>query len=384
MQLLFFCAAWMLTGGLSVNVTPIDGSTYPAELVGAQNDALMLHVDGQPQQVPLGELQSVSRSEPDERVGPAVRATLRDGTRLPVDDIEMDATEAKLKLRRQGVFSVPVRDLQVLRFRSPSAQVDAQWAAYVEAPKSSDQLVIRRGTDTLDAVEGLVKGISEQSVQFELGGAPVDAPFNRLEGIVFAGQDSDAAAGKLRIKDVYGAIWNAESLSAGADDKTLTVHTTGGLQHAVRIDLIESIELSSGILFLTEVEPLEQTYQPFIVSPQSVPEDRVAQWMGPRVQDQHTLVVSSRSTIRYRIEPGFSRFAAEVQIDPSVTLGGQCELRVRLNDQTAWEKTLKIGEPLQQLDVPVGAASQLTLEVDYGDDGDIGDIVHIREPRFLK
>lgn len=384
MQLLFLCAAWMLTGGLSVNVTPIDGPTYPAELTGAQNDALSLQVDGQPQQVPLAELQSVTRVEPDDRVGSAVRATLRDGTHLPVDDIELQGQQAKLKLRRQGVLTVPVRDLGVLRLRPPSAQVDAQWSGYVKQSHTADQLVIRRGTDTLDAVGGAVKTIREQSVQFELDGSPVDAPFNRLEGIVFAGHDNKPAAGKLRIKDVYGAIWNANALTAGADDKTLTVTTAGGLQHEVRIDLIQSIELTSGILFLADVEPLEQTYQPFIVTPKSVSADSVTAWMGPRVQGNHTLVVPSRSTISYRIEPGFSRFAAEVQIDPSVTLGGQCELRIQLNGAVVWEQTLKIGEPPQKIELPVPDASRLTLEVDYGDDGDIGDIVHIREPRFLK
>ncbi len=384
MQLLFLCAAWMLTGGLSVNVTPIDGPSYAAELTGVQNDALSLQVDGQPRQVPLAELQSVTRAEPDDRVGSAIRATLRDGTQLPVDDIELDGQQAKLKLRRQGVLTVPVRDLGVLRLRPPSAQVDAQWSAYVKQSKPNDQLVIRRGTDTLDAVGGAVKGIGEQVVQFDLDNTPVDAPFNRLEGIVFAGHEDKPAAGKLRIQDVYGAIWIANSLAAGTQDNTLTVSTAGGLQHEIRIDLIRSIELSSGILFLTDVAPLEQSFQPFIVPPQSVASDQVAAWMGPRVQDQHTLVVSSRSTISYRIEPGFRRFTAEVQIDPSVTLGGECELRVRLNGQPAWEQTLKIGQPAVKLDLPLEDASRLTLEVDYGGDGDIGDIVHIREPRFLK
>ena len=385
MQLMLFLTTWLLAGGLSVNVTPLDGAPYQAQLMGANEGQLNLLVDGANRQVALSDLQSVERSEASDKVSPAIRVTLRDGSQLPVDEVLLADDQATLKLRRQGTLTVPIRQLSVIRFRAPAAQVDAQWTKMVSAFKADDQLVIRRGTDTLDAAGGVIKGITAEHVLFELGGSPIEAPLGRLEGVVFGGGEAGgSASGKLRVKDIYGAVWNASELSEGPTEGVLTLTTTAGLQHELRIDLLQSIELSNSIVFLTSVEPLEQTFKPFIAVPEAVSSEQTRTWLGARTDENRSLIVPSQSTLTYRIEPGFERFLASVQIDPSVTLGGRCDVRVLLNGEASWEKTLQIGEPSQTIELPIGDASRLTLEVDYGGDGDIGDIVHIREPRLVK
>ncbi|WP_162006545.1 NPCBM/NEW2 domain-containing protein [Roseimaritima sediminicola] len=380
----FLATAVLLAGGLFVEVQPVDGEAYQAELVGAVEGAVQLNVDGETRQVPLADLRSLRRSEADDRVAASMTATFRDGTHLPIDDVTVAEDRVALKLRRQGVLEAPLKQLAVLRLRPAAAAVDDQWAGYTSKPQANDQLVIRRGTDTLDAVGGAVTGIDNRTVQFLLDGAPIDAPFDRLEGIVFGGADAPSQRPEMRITDVYGAVWNARAIYAADQAGHLVVDTVGGLKHPIRIDLLRSIELSGGVQMLTEAEPAQVTFQPFIALPEGVSQSVARGWLGPRTRADQTLVLRSRSVLRYRVEPGFSRFVASVQIDPTVTLGGQCEVRVLLNDRVAWQKTLRIGQPAQEIELPLDNASRLSIEVDYGDDGDVGDIVFVREPRLLK
>lgn len=377
--------AWMLAGSVTVQITPLEGDPYAAEWTGMQEGELMLTVDGEPRQLALDAIQRVEQPSQKEASRKNLQVTLRDGSQLSVDAISLQDETAQLELRRQGILELPLSQLKRLRVRPPAAAVDAQWAALVEQAEAADRLVIRRGGDTLDSVSGVVKSIADEKIEFDLEGSPVNAPFNRLEGVLFGGNDPDSSPpGLLRLKDVSGSVWNVASLAAGDDEGTVTLTSVGGAKHSIRLDLIRSLEFAGSVQFLATKTPLSKTYQPLIAIPDSVDAALTEKWLGVRSMEDSYLVMPSKSSVSYRIDPGFSKLAAEIQIDPSVTLGGKCDVRVLLNDKQVWEESLKIGEAPQMLMLPIGDASRVTFEVDYGGDGDIGDIVHLREPRLLK
>lgn len=387
-NILLLLASVLIAGELAVTVRPVDGPVFDAQWLAVDTDGVELLVDGRQQSVPWDQLQSLSRQQPAAGIPIATRVFLRDGSQLPVDQVTLSGEFANLKLRRQASLQVPVRQLAIIRFRSPAARVEQQWAGLVKQQADEDRLVILRGTDTLDSAGGIIQSISAEQVVFDLGGSPVEAPINRLEGVLFGGPEPLQPQPRLRLHDIYGGTWFVDRLLPGEQAGALIVETRSGLQHPLSLDLIERIELASGVVYLSSLEPVEHTYQPYISIPAAIPTDLARQWLGMHV-DPSTgdLMVPSRSLLTYRVEPGFSRFASRVQIDPGVRLGGRAVVRFRLGTPQAepvWESELTIGEAAKDVEIMIGETSRLIMEVDFGGDSDIGDVVRMAAPRFLK
>lgn len=385
MHLLFACMLLLVVDGIGVEVAPLDGDRYPARWLGVSAHGLKLNVEGEDRTVPLDALQRIERAEPLGKTSPSTVVTLRDGSTLPVDGVTLQGDTAELRLRRHGKISLPVRQLARIRFRPPSAAVEAAWQNYVEGQGAEDQLVIRRGTDTLDTAGGVIKAIAEEAVTFELGGSPLEAPRQRLEGVIFGG----AAAGpsgtaRLQIVDAYGIQLNAVRIDVGPTPETMKVTTQGGIAVPLRLEYLQRLALAGQSFNLATAEPLASRFEPFIGLPEAVAAQQAEAWLGPQTTPRGTLVMPSRSERTYRIEPGFQRLVTEIQIDPQVTLGGHCDVSLRLGDEVRWEQRLRLGQPAVAVDLPLGSASRLTIRVDYGEDGDVGDIVHFRSPRLLK
>jgi hypothetical protein len=96
------------------------------------------------------------------------------------------------------------------------------------------------------------------------------------------------------------------------------------------------------------------------------------------------IAVRSRSELVYRIPEGMSRFLLTAGIDPATAAQGHVTLEIRGDDQVLWEGTIDGREPPVEIDVELGAARRLQLVVDYGENLDYGDRLHLIEARFTK
>jgi hypothetical protein len=96
------------------------------------------------------------------------------------------------------------------------------------------------------------------------------------------------------------------------------------------------------------------------------------------------IAVRSRSELVYRIPEGMSRFLLTAGIDPATAAQGHVTLEIRGDDQVLWEGTIDGREPPMEIDVELGAARRLQLVVDYGENLDYGDRLHLVEARFTK
>lgn len=385
-----------LGAGLPVRVTPVAGEAYAAELEGISGEAISLAVDGQQRSVSKSEISRIEATAPSAVQGPSLSVALANGSRLKCEAVLIDGSQATIQLRRQENLVVPVRGLRWVRFRPPSPTVDDAWLGLLGDDRAEDLLVIRRSTDTIDQVSGVVLGADATTVRFSVGDQEVPAPVAKLEGIVFGSSAAagDAESAAITVVDTLGSQWSVVSVSlesvadltdAEREDAALRMEFTDGKQRALRLDQLDSIRFEGNTQLLAAESPVESEYAPLIQLP--LPEQSLHRWLGPRVDGDRDLVLRSRSSVTYRIDPKFRSFASRIVPDPSVAAGGGCDVRILVDGEVVWNETILPSDDPRGVELAVGEARRITLEVDYGDGegrSDAGDVIRFIEPRLLQ
>lgn len=372
---------------INVRVATIDGGTVegPLRTIGQTDLRLGGEGDAAERVIALEQVLSIERLDRGEAAVPAMRAGLAGGSRVALQAVKTEGTTALLAVRGQEPLSVPLKQLRWLRFRAPSPAVDPQWLGLVERPRAADALVIRRPGDVVDEVAGIVLAIGDESVSFDLDGDTIQAPLSRLEGLLFASTADAAPApaqGSVTIDDLDGSRWVATALGPGSDSE-IELHLGNDLVHRLPLERISRMELSGSVEFLAAQPPVETSYAPYLAI--GLPAELAGRWLGPESQNDRDLILRANSHVEYRVSDGSQMLLGSVEYDPEVSAGGDCVVRVLLDDQTVWEQTLSVSEQSPRgFELPLNGARRVRLEVDSNGDSDLGDTVRVRQPRMTK
>jgi hypothetical protein len=248
---------------------------------------------------------------------------------------------------------------------------------------ANDRLVIRRDGAVLDQVAGVVDTVTESTVNFVVGSNEVAAPVERLEGVLFGGVKVAENRG-LAVVDVFGSVWAAKKLLATEAGEAVSFEAISGETRRLPLELLSEIRFADTAFRLAGSEPVERSYQPLVEAP--VDAQRLAAWLGPRVVDGD-LVLRSRSSVTYRLEPGYRMLALEVLPDRSVAAGTGAVVRIKLDERIVWEQQVAPSDDPRGLEMPVENARRVTFEVDFGEEtsrGDAGDVIRFARPRLVQ
>jgi hypothetical protein len=251
----------------------------------------------------------------------------------------------------------------------------------IERDQRGDTLVIRRDGGRLDPQQGVINSVKADSVEFDLDGTVVDAPFDRLEGVIFGGTDPVQSDAAILVSDVFGSSWAVAAIEVSDAEQPLRMQLSPSLQHDLPINQIESIRWSGGVRMLAADEPAERSFEPYLET--SVDPALQLAFFAAVAESDTDLRMHGGSTIEYRIEPGYQTFAGSVRRDDRVAKASKLTVRIKLDGEPVWEQELKDREP-RGFELPLADARRLTLEVDSGDDGTLGDTVRFTRPRFSK
>lgn len=370
----------VLTGGLPVVVTKNDGQVMKANWEGCSAQSLKLEVGGVVSEVPFDDLLSLEPANLESRTGPRMMVTLVGGSVIAAQELSSKDDELTIQPRRQTPILIPFKQVKAIRFRAASVTTDPLWLGMLASEKRGDTLVIRRDGDRLDPQQGLVTSVSDEKIGFDLAGTVVNAPVDRLEGVVFGGNEK-AESGGIQITDVFGSKWSVISIDPAQAGDPLLMNLVGSIKHTLPLNQIESIRWSGGVRMLAGEEAAVKTYQPFLVT--SIDADLQAALFGPSVEGSEDLVMHGGSSVEYRIEPDFRIFSGIVGRHENVSRAGSVTVRVTLDGKTVWEQALENSE-LRGFELPIANARRLAIEVDSDGDGDLGDTVRIARPRLLK
>jgi hypothetical protein len=190
--------------------------------------------------------------------------------------------------------------------------------------------------------------------------------------------------------------------------ESVSVKTPAGAELSLPLASIRRADYSGGkVAYLGDMKPMRTIWEPRIawgagaqlIGAQGEPRSNESfagsplslLWKDdplPARRDIRTynkgVAIRSRTELEYRLPAGMSRFIAIAGIDPQSARQGHVLLVVRADDRVVWEGAIDGNEPPQEIDVELGSARRLHLLVDYGDNLDYGDRLHLVEARVTK
>ena len=339
--------------GPKIQFETIDGDTETGQLSNLTGSSLSaILAGGESKQWDLTEIARI-KFDGSEKTNPPTRVVLRGGSEVASAATSMEDEKLLVRSIGQPSFTVPIRSVQSVRFRAPSAATDTDWLALVEEPQRRDRLVIRREGDVLDPIEGTILEINRDSVSFDLSGNIVDAPLKKLEGVIFSTTSDRETEKPIRVRDQRGSNWMADQVNWNATDRSIQLDLGNDITHSIPVKELLEIQFSGGILYLSDAEIAEQRQS------DSLKALLASTWFATETDTKNlTTVLSSDHVIR--IPEGYQKLVAAVRVASEVDQFAPLTVSVLLDDRVAWTLEIKDRKP-HGLILPIEDARRLTL-----------------------
>lgn len=373
--------AWMmsalLVAALPVDVTTNAGDSVAGELISIDDAGVT--VDGKT--IAIDDVQVIQPRDVKPQTGPTYRVTLVDGSKVAAEDVSIDGGKLTIELRDQPAITVDVKFVRAIRFRAASQATDADWLGLVDRESRGDVMVIRRGTDTLDPIAGVINAIADAKVNFDLDGDTVDAPIAKLEGVVLGGTAKPADNADVRVEDVMGSSWSVDSLAYDSGSQALAMKLSAGVTHSIAIGQVKTIRFAGGMTLVATQSPAEQSSSTSIAI--DGVDELASKFFGPQPDGDGDLTMNGASSVTYRVDEGFKMLAGTVRRSAEVKQAGKVTARILIDGKVVWDESLPDAKP-RGFELSIDGARRVTLEIDAAGDGDLGDSVRWLRPRMVK
>lgn len=390
----------LLSASPEVEVQTTDQRSVQGTLLSADQAGLTVRADGKDQQLPVASLLRVALPaaaslRPEKHT---VLVELTDHSVLAATDYRTTGGTAHVVLVGGATAEVPTRSIRAVRFQLAGERDDKlneQWSEILATKAAGDLLVVRK-KGNLDYLEGVVKDLGPESLEFELDREPIQVKRVKIEGLVYYHAAGDALPEAAAEVAVVGGTRLA-TLSVRLADDGWQVATACGLKVTLPVGQVSEVDYSAGkIRYLSDLDPELAEYIPLFAPKE--PLAALAELFRPRRDSgleqnplkldgkvyKKGLAVHSRSRLIYRLPGQFQHFQAAVGIDDQVRDAGSAILEIKADGKSLWRGTLRGTEPAQQLDLPVAGAARLEIVVDFGDDLDIADQVDLCDARVTR
>jgi hypothetical protein len=417
LSLVAVLAAISRAPAVEVRSARLDGSTADGELRTWSATQVTIDTPQGDQTVAVNQLLSV-RFQDGPATPPVDTASLPfvefvDGTRLPISDYRTTGTRAVVSVPPmaqavQKEIAVAVRQVAAVRLHPLSPTTMAQWDEVRAQNLPSDVLmVLKRGGESLDYVEGVAGNISSDKVDFKLDEETTRADRKLVAGVSYFRGDARTGGDPRCI--VYGKSGlKAVLAEASLNGEALQMKTVNGVEFAWPLVDITLADFSAGkIAYLSDLEPAVQKWTPLVAIPATASaaasygkmrRDR-SPFGGPLTllsQDNSLtrggrersfdkgLALRSRTELTYRLPAGYRRFTALAGIDPKAAASGNVKLTIQADERGLFTRDIAGGEPPVPLDVDISNARRLSITVDYGRNLDSGDWLILGDARIVK
>ena len=333
---------------------------------------------------------------------------LVDGSRLPIKGY----TTANRVAEISSSLSREVLTLSTQRIRR------VQFDATREFVRGADEEVTRNKLDgdvigirkkkakEIEFISGILGDVSAESVEFEWDGEQIPVRRSKVAVLGYYRAKMSKIPQPICFLETHnGARLAVSSFRFDGDDVTLS--TPSGLELTVSQSDLKSADCSLGKLsFLSDLRADRQKWTPLlglsgtsgVLREFGMPRinrsftGSVIELTWPKTEEEPArtvsyekgLAVRSGTELRYRVPEGMQRFVGLVGIDPDCALEGNAILQIYTDKRLAWEGIVQGGVPPRSIDIGVAGARRLRITVDYGENLDFGDRLHLVEARFTK
>ncbi len=377
----------------------IDGRQIRGTLSGWEENALVFRTGQKDEKIALGQLLSVAPSQAAAPSPPAstIWVTLTDGSVIAARSCLAESAEITVTATRPQSLKLPRDSVSHVGFREATPALEERWKEILDRPADQDLLVVVSG-ETLDYLEGIVRAVREEHVDFEVDGDVVPVRRTKVFAVRYyhpkSVEDSEQVA---RIRDDAGSTWAARRVEISPSGDQLEVESLAGVHVSLPLQAVADIEFAaSGLVFLSDLKADSSQWTHYFGRETSLPSlerlyrprSNTALDNGPLVLDgvsyKRGLALHSRTEMTYRLAEPFKRFQALAGIDDRLRPQGNVDLKILGDDRILFQAAIAGTDPSQPIDVSLQGVKSLTIVVDFGSDLDVGDHLILAEAKLLK
>jgi hypothetical protein len=252
-----------------------------------------------------------------------------------------------------------------------------------------DDIAFAIKDDDVIAVHGIVIGIDDDSLHFRYDNADRKIGLSRLVGIVMAKNEESAGDDALFEQVQFVNDDQISGTLSSLEAKTLVMQSRAGTELRIPIDQITKIVTRNGRLtYLSDLKPTKVEQTPYFDRLMEYRLDKSLNGKPILLSDgtyAHGISVHSRCVLTYDLGGKYSEFRSKVGFQLPEGKIGDCAIRVLGDGKALFEKPDARGDqPPQDLKLAVAGIHELTLEVDYGRNDDVGDRVAWANARVIR
>lgn len=411
----FLATILLLTGTATTEVTVdlLDGTQLFGNLISWQAGKLTLRDGASEHEVTEEQLLGLYCHQQTSDEAPAILVELTDGSTLPATNLFCDGAKFTCTLPEQlgapvATLNLPKEAVKSVRLQAISPENLAIWNEIRQIEHLADVLVILRKGKSLDHLPGVLGDISGTHVTFNIDGDELPVKRTKVAGLIYYRQPADSTTSQTCRVFAAGQA-ELQLANVSLQDEVLTGTTTSGIRFALPFTSISRIDFSGGkLVYLSDLKPDHSKWIPYIGLPLSATSvqsfGRPRYDLGFRGQplslrmptrefssySQQTksyskgIALRSRTELAYRLPDGFTRFAAMAGIDPELSDIGHCQLVVFGDDEILFDGIFTRNDEPVQIDTSINNVQVLKIVVDFGDNQDLGDILHLCDAKLTK
>ena len=322
---------------------------------------------------------------------------LANGDRIPFQGLRL--VEEKLHFRHANLeqgkdVSLPLAAVSVLWYIAPDKALDAEKLRrrITANTRKRDTVCLRNG----DILAGMLASLDTENAIVEVDKRRVTVKVPQVVYIALNTELADALRPKgsfarLILLDKHKRLHHGGRISltsATADDTTLTGTTVFGAHLRVPLEDIAALDLhQDNFVYLSDLKESKYIFEPFLG----------ATWpfsVDGNVADHDLLLAGStydkgigmhsHSRLTYRLSEPYRRFEALAGLDDRDGQGGDVRLRVLADGKTLFDRAVTSRDGAVPIRLSMEGVRELTLEVDFGRNGDVRDAVNWVDARLVK
>jgi hypothetical protein len=324
---------------------------------------------------------------------------LANGDRVPAKGVRLAGERLHFRhpdLADGQETSLPLGALSVWWLTPPDRAADPEKLRrrLASGPRKRDVVLLRNG----DTVEGVLGALGADEAVVEVDRKKVPVKLGQVAAVALSTELADA----LRPKGPYARLVLAGagaargtrlSLTAAecADGATLSGTTVFGAKVRVPLDRVGALDIFQGAaVYLSDLKPARYDYFPYVDDPWPWAADGNAAGhdlrLGGAVYDKG-LGLHSHARLTYALGGRFRRFEALVGLDDRDGARGSVRALVLADGKpldlgAARAITAKAGP--QPVSVLVTGVKELAVEVEFGDNGNVQDVVNWVDARLVR
>lgn len=408
----------LLLTTIEVQVDLLDGNSVTGSLTSMSATELILQKDGQPKNIALNDVVSVTRNgeTPTPAADESEYVILNDGSNIVCSLESLTANEVNAQSTLQERLVIPRPTVRAIQLTATNPDWAGEWGEFLKRENEDDLLILmKRDGSGLDFYGGVISATSEENVDFVLDGDAVPVPRARIYGLIFAAVASETR-GTIALRLFDGSELIAQSLTMNGD--SLTVESSWKQTLTIPVSIIHSIDFSSGRFhYLSDLDPVRETYsgihpkgsplEELLKADEVLGQEALKLWklhrdrvpMGPfgplpltlrgRVYRKGVWLFP-RCRIDYALDGQYSTFQTFAGVDDEVAFNcstpdnpSKVQLTILTDGDETWQQLIEAPADPVTINLDVTGIRTLSILVDFGDDDSACDFLDLADARLL-